>query len=120
MVVLPNFYIHLLNYAYHSFLLNAIHIVQIVSIVSIILLCFDQTSTPTNSTQAFFSDTICKPGWFILPTFGCYQIYEDTATWQDAGEKCRQMNGNLVSWETRDEFFTMKTYLEANFCKSSS
>ena len=84
------------------------------SIVSIIVLSLHW------QINKHFSDTICKPGWFILPTFGCYHIYEDTATWEDAGEKCKQMNGNLVSWETRDELVTMKTYLEANFCKSSS
>ena len=64
-----------------------------------------------------FSDTICKPSWFILPWYGCYYIYQKRTTWLNAGLNCIQSNGSLVSWETRDEFFTMKTYLQNNFCE---
>ena len=65
----------------------------------------------------FFSDTNCKPSWFILPGYGCYYIYQKRTTWLNAGLNCIQSNGSLVSWETRDEFFTMKTYLQNNFCE---
>ena len=58
-----------------------------------------------------------QTGWFSLTTYWCYYIYQETATWGDAGKNCEQMNGNLVSWETRDEFIAMKMYLENNFCK---
>ena len=98
---------------YHPLHWNVIHIIQNMSIVSRILLYLH------GQMNMHFADTICKPGWFILPTFGCYHIRGDRTTWEDAGEKCRQTNGNLVSWETPDEFVTMKTYLETNFCELS-
>ena len=71
----------------------------------------------TGKWNIFHVDTICKPGWFSLPTLGCYYMFQEKATWVGAGEKCSEMNGTLASWETRNEFTAMKTYLENNFCK---
>ena len=102
-----------LPFIFIPFQWNVIHIIQNMSIVSLILFYLH------GQINTHFADTICKPGWFILPKFGCYYIHGDRTTWEDAGEKCRQTNGNLVSWETREEFATMKTYLETNFCESS-
>ena len=64
----------------------------------------------------FFSDRVCKPGWFSLPTFGCYNIFWQKLTWHAAEVACQQSGGHLVYWETRDEYDAMKAFLKTNFC----
>ena len=52
----------------------------------------------------------------MLPT-GCYRIFHDPANFTQADDTCAQQNGYLASWETRDEFAMVKTFLERKFCK---
>ena len=64
-----------------------------------------------------FQDNICQPGWFSPPTYGCYHIFDERVSWVEARDRCAQQDGYLASWETRDEFDMVKTFLEENFCK---
>ena len=64
-----------------------------------------------------FSAQLCKPGWFYLPSFGCYYIYQEIKTYDDAQQTCALQGGHLVSWETKAEYDAMANFLSENECK---
>ena len=64
------------------------------------------------------SDPICKPGWFYLTSYGCYNIFWEKKLHNDAEEACVEEGGHLIAWETEAEFEAIEDFLRsATECK---